>query len=297
MSNPIRDSLHSYHSVLPRPTASPARQTSFQQAAIQAQQAQISFVTDEGDVVTLSHAQSQAQAISATQQLTPVGFGQNFTLASLNIENFALSVQGDLSEEELADIKNLMEDLTDIATDFFNGELGAAMVGAMSLGDMGSISELAATFSYTAAVSTQASANMAHGHPLPIFDPSAFNLADELDDEMEAEELVGNQYVDMLQAQWQQVVEMLDKAHEVREEQEAVQPAEPQTATDTAQKMMERIKDTVTEHPRLSPFAGAFADKAIKDAMDLSEHKEMIKSANQLRKDIHKELRDWLVAI
>ena len=66
MSNPIRDSLCSNpYQALPRQNPSRTSQTSFQQAAIQAQQAQISFVTDEGDVVTLSHSHSQSYAISA----------------------------------------------------------------------------------------------------------------------------------------------------------------------------------------------------------------------------------------
>ena len=299
MSNPIRDSLYSYYPVLPQSNPAASRQSSFQQATVQAQQSQISLVTEEGDVVTLSHSQSQAQAITASQGVTPVSFGQSFTLASLDTENVAFSVQGDLSEEEQADIEDLVDDLFDIANDFFNGQMGAAMAGAMNLGDMGSVSELSATFSYVAAVSTQ----VTNSHPMPALGPSPFSLMEEFHEIAEEDDLPENQYVDLLRGQWEQIEEILDHAQEVREEHEANQPVEShepleyQTADDAAHDMVERIKDTIAEHPRLSPFASAFADKAIENALDSKEQKELIKSANQLRKDIRKELSDWLVEI
>ncbi len=297
MSNPIRDSLCSYHSALPKQSLSRASNTTFQQAALEAQQAQILFVTDEGDVVTLSHSQSQSYAISASQRTTPVSFGQNFTLASLDVENLTFSVQGDLSDEELADIEELMGDLMDIATNFFNGQLDAAMAGAINLGDMGSISKLSATFSYVAAVSTQASSQMSATHPLPTFGAEPYNLLEEFQKQTAANDSVDNQYADMLRAQWQQILEMLDHADEVDEAQESSQPDVVQTTADTAHQMVQRIKDTITEHPRLSPFAMAFADKAIESALDHPHHNEMLKSAEHLRKDIHKELSDWMVNI
>jgi len=299
MSNPIRDSLCSnpYHA-LPKQTPSRTSQTSFQQAAIQAQQAQISFVTDEGDVVTLSHSHSQSYAISASQNATPVSFGQNFTLANLDAENLSFSVQGDLSDEELADIKELMGNLIDIATNFFNGQTDAAMTGAMNLGDMGSISQLSATFSYVTAVSTQASAQVSNGHPLPTFGDGLSNLLEEFQKQLAADGAVDNQYDDMLRAQWQQILDMLDHTDEVESAQESSQAVTPQSAADTAHQMVQRIKDTITEHPKLSPFATAFADKAIKSAFDHSHHKGMAdKSMDHMRRDVHKKLSDWMVNI
>lgn len=139
MSDPIRNSLFSYAPFSATPSSTQTKQSSFQQVAAQAQQAQITLVTDEGDIVTLSRSGVQAQAVSTAQPNTPVGYGQQYTIASLNIDSLSVAVQGDLSEEELADIKRLVGDLVDIATNFFSGSINAAdavLAGTTALNDM-----------------------------------------------------------------------------------------------------------------------------------------------------------------
>ena len=85
---------------------------SYSEAMSQRSQADISFTTAEGDVVTLSNYQEQAYTLASEKWASPLQQGMNFTASTLNVDAFSFSVQGDLNEEELADIQNLMDDLS-----------------------------------------------------------------------------------------------------------------------------------------------------------------------------------------
>lgn len=302
MTDPIRNGLPSYMPTLAAPVSSyKTRQNSFQQTSIQAQETHITLVTKEGDIVTLSRSTAQSNSISATHINTPIGNGQYYTIASLSADSLSVGVQGDLNEEELADIKNLVDDLTHIASDFFSGKASASdtvLAGAMTLSDMGSVSQLSASFSYTAAISSQ----LAEAHPVPVFDPGPDSLTAQKDELAALQESSALEYGDILRSQWQQITEFLD-----RDDEDEHQAQLTKADTDTTQKMMNRIKETITQHPRLSPFALALADKAVdkaanhkpdnqqQDRAHLSKkldktHKTIDKTRNHRSNKIHRDI-------
>lgn len=297
MTDPIHPSLPSYMPNLATPASSyKTRQSSFQQTALQAQETQITLVTNEGDIVTLSRSTAQSNSISATQSITSTGNGQHYTIASLKADSLSIGIQGDLNEEELTDIKNLVDDLVSIASNFFSGKANASdtvLAGAMALSDMGSVSQLSASFSYTAAISNQLTA-----HPVPAFNPETASLIEQEHELAALERSSTLQYGDILRAQWEQITEFLDHAHEARSEQVDQQTQLAKTDTDTTQKMLDRIKKTMIKHPRTSPFSLALAEKAIEKAAKLPPgqmQSDMVHMRNKLQTSLFKEFTDWML--
>lgn len=298
MTDSIRNTLPSYMPNLATPTASyKSRQSSFQQAALQAQETNITLVTNEGDIVTLSRSTTQSTSISANQTITPVGNGQHYTIASLKADSLSVGIQGDLNEEELEDIKELVDDLVNIASNFFSGKANASdtvLAGAMALSDMGSVSQLSASFSYTAAISSQ----ITEYHPVPAFSPETANLIEQGHELETLQRSSPLQYGDTLRAQWEQITEFLDHAPERRSEHTEQQTRLPNTdIADATQEMLERIKEIVAQHPRISPFSLALADRAIEKAAIPADQaqKDIAHISNQLKNSLFREFTDWLL--
>lgn len=299
MTNPIRNGLPlpSYMPYLTTPAAYETKQSSFQQTALQAQETNITLVTNEGDIVTLSRSTAQLNDISVAQRSTAIGSGQQYTIASLNADSLSVGIQGDLNEEELADIKKLVDDLVGIAGNFFSGKTNASetvMAGTMALSDMGSVSQLSANFSYTAAISSR----LTEDHPVPTLNPEAIKRFEEKYELAALERPSTLQYGDMVRAQWEQITEFLDHAHEERSKQIEQQSHLPKTDTETTKKMLARIKETVAQHPRISPFSLALADRAIDKAAEIppgQTQKDIAHISNQLKNSIFREFTDWLL--
>ncbi|NOR11457.1 MAG: hypothetical protein GQ541_08215, partial [Desulfovibrionaceae bacterium] len=119
MSNSIANYLPSYN-----PYNQPAngyRSESFQQTAEKQRDSHISITTDEGDVVTISSSYAMAMAYSSSEEFSPGMWNQSFTAMSLESSTFSMTIEGDLNEEELQDIKHLLQDLKKIAKAFFHG--------------------------------------------------------------------------------------------------------------------------------------------------------------------------------
>ena len=261
----------------------------------QAQNADITLTTREGDRITInsqsimSHERRIDGSLNGSQRLLEQSMAAN---------GMSFTVQGDLNDQEIADLTALLDDLNGIATDFFSGDLEEAVNGAMNIGDMGSISKLEATFSQTSLLSEFLSVP----HPIPDLSGQQSDLfAKGFDDEPLA--LPSGQGVtDLLAAQWQQFLEALNSP----DAPEAAPPpsARPQqqgpnlanSAGDTAKAMLERSKETMTAHPRLTSLMPSVAELAIQQARRLFEQ---TLPAAQLAKDtsaaFNKSFNSWLL--
>ncbi|RJX27017.1 MAG: hypothetical protein C4531_14550 [Desulfurivibrio sp.] len=300
MTSPIQQNNAAPYHQAPR-LSSPGLQKDYQsysEAMSQRSQADISFTTAEGDVVTLSNYQEQAYALASEKWASPLQQGMNFTTSALSVDAFSFSVQGDLSEEELADIQNLMNDLTSIAEHFFSGNLAAAMDQAMNIGDMGSISQLSASFSYQA--SWSASSQITDYHPVPASADLGDSLADifaelpEIAEEAHTEEM---KYAEMLQAQWQQIKEFLEtKNAEPQAAADAVLPRQDEHVP-AARRMMNRVQETVAKHPRLAPFGPSLVHEAIAGKTEGMEHPALSSRKNMLKDNFLQEFSNWLYAV
>ncbi|MBU4260690.1 MAG: hypothetical protein KKC76_02260 [Proteobacteria bacterium] len=286
---------------------------SYSEAMSQRSAANISFTTAEGDVVTISNYQEQAYSLASEKWATPLQQGMTFTASVLNVDASSLSVQGDLNEEELADIQNLMVDLTSIAEEFFNGNLGEAMDQAMNIGDMGSISQLSASFSYQA--SWSASSQITDYHPVPAAEDGGDSLVDifavlpEVVEQAHTDEM---KYAEMLQAQWKQIKEFLeaktaDPASTTTDSAVAQETAPVVTTNSTitqdnenipaARKMMNRMRKTVARHPRLAPFGLSLAHEAIDNKSEGIRPPAQFSQKNMLKDNFLQEFTDWMYAV
>jgi hypothetical protein len=259
--------------------------------------ANISLTTAEGDTVLIATNQQQASAVAAQTWTSPLQQGMNFTAASLNSSSFHLSVNGDLSQEELADIQALLTDLSAIAGSFFSGDLDKAMGEAMNLGDMGSIARLSASFSYTATWSL--STRLAEYHPLPTAANQTGSLQDlfarlpEMIDEARTEEL---KYAEMLQAQWQQIKDFL-AANQADAPPEDRPGDGGEEHVPTARRLMNRIEQTVARHPRLAPFSVPLAHEAIARETENGQHPALSGRKDMLKDNFLQEWTKWLYAV
>jgi len=166
--------MNSISSYSPSLSASPGFQEAYQsyselQAArlsvSESQSKDITIFTDEGDRVTISSNQ-QCQ----TQHLTYEGLarkrfsgeyqGHAITKESLamvkgerfeseNSGSISISVEGDLNEQELKDIKRALKKIDKIMTDFLHrGDMVDAAVKSMEIGKLDTIASLEANYRY-----------------------------------------------------------------------------------------------------------------------------------------------------
>ena len=108
----------------------------------------ISLATAEGDKVTISAKSAlHASFIGYDYRGRLNGNEVNLSGRSLQVSaenSFAISVEGDLSEEELADIEKLVAKIEKLGADFFSQPLGDSLTQTLDLGDLDSISSFAA---------------------------------------------------------------------------------------------------------------------------------------------------------
>jgi|GEM_PF-441484 len=91
------------------------------------------LTTKEGDKITIKAASSEGLAVEAR-----AGRGNNSSSA-LNAsysssQSFSLSIEGDLNEAELGAINDLLGQVNDLASQFFDGNLDVAFDQAMNMG-------------------------------------------------------------------------------------------------------------------------------------------------------------------
>lgn len=131
--------------------SSSASSASYQGYEFQRQQNfEFELTTQEGDRVTIS-ANSFAQLALASEQAQSGGASYSgVSFQSSSDKEFALAVQGDLNKDELAAINQLLEQVVDLAGDFYSGDIGSAFAKAMELGyDSQQISEFSLDLSQT----------------------------------------------------------------------------------------------------------------------------------------------------
>lgn len=92
------------------------------------------LTTKEGDKITIKASSSEGLALEAGR----AGRGNNSS-GALNAsysssQSFSLSIEGDLNEDELTAINDLLGRVNDLAGQFFNGNLDAAFDQAMNMG-------------------------------------------------------------------------------------------------------------------------------------------------------------------
>lgn len=92
------------------------------------------LTTKEGDKVTIKATSSEGFAVEAGR----AGRGDN-SVNALNAsysasQSFSLSIEGELSEDELGAINDLLGKVNDLASEFFDGDLDVAFDQAMSMG-------------------------------------------------------------------------------------------------------------------------------------------------------------------
>ncbi|MDC4202947.1 MAG: hypothetical protein MPW14_14340 [Candidatus Manganitrophus sp.] len=117
--------------------------------------AEISILTDEGDVVTISGASSmKAKYLRYDSQGRSVG-GEAESAKVLRIsvrQRFSISIQGDLSEEERADIDRLLGVIEDTFLGALDGNSDTTDPQRPSA-DLGSLASVSASFKYSAKIS------------------------------------------------------------------------------------------------------------------------------------------------
>jgi len=138
------------------------------------------LTTQDGDRVTIS-ANSFAQVALASEQAQSGGVSYSaVSFESSSEQEFALAVQGDLSKDELAAINQLLEQVVDLAGDFYSGDIGSAFAKAMELGyDSQQIAEFSLDLSQT--TQTKAVAAYQELEPVSVWDkPSVAQGFDQL---------------------------------------------------------------------------------------------------------------------
>lgn len=277
------------------PAAQPRPQDfSLQQTAMQSRQTEITMTTSEGDRVTLSSSLENLQAL----QYNATGTGQNisFVAARLSMANFSITVEGDLNDQELADINSLVKDLSKIAKDFFKGHMDQAMTKAMDIGDTGTINGFAAAFVSTSMTSSQ----LTEHHPIPALSPDTMGsdatTAASANDPLDQPSLT-----DLLRGQWEQLKKVLEQqlaptyeAPATFQEMSGIQPATA-SPTETTQTMMDRAATTMADNPRLSPFIQPLADRVIDNvAAGMQKSANVQGLANRLHHEFAQALQQWL---
>jgi hypothetical protein len=92
------------------------------------------LTTKEGDKITIKAASSEGLAIEAGRAGRGNQSGGTLNASYSSSDSFSLSVEGDLSEDELSAVNELLGRVNDLAGQFFDGNLDSAFEQAMALG-------------------------------------------------------------------------------------------------------------------------------------------------------------------
>lgn len=270
---------------------------SYRQTASEHQRASIFIKTKEGDTVRIS------ENYSTMQKTAMQGYGDDLSLLSSEImtqNSEFIQVKGDLNQQELADLGNLLNDLSTIAGDFFSGNFDDAVAGAMNLGDMGSLAKVDASFSNT----TSLTSALTSYHPLPDASADLFNDLMAQNAQINDKQDLDNEALsinDRLKSQWQQFLGYLEDQSGVDTKEKHhghhKHNDEPGAkAADVGQAMLARAKDTLQSHPRLSPHMPALGDLALDKVPALNDNKH---ARHDFIKDMRQNFRDafsqWMV--
>lgn len=281
----------SFAPYLPAPslsqTSPPSRTNDFvhERYHARSEEVTISLTTREGDQISIRQS-AMSEHINAQHKKDTTLPALDMRLASAGM---SLSIQGDLSDQELADLSTLLGDLSVIADDFFNGNLTKAMTGAMNINDMGTISTLEATFSRTSVLANY----LEVPHPLPSFNDQQHDPL--LNEVMgRAADPKTPPMLDSLTAQWQQFLDALTE-QDVLPSRQPPPPSDISTAM-TGRQMFERSQQTMSSHPRLTPLLPSVAELALNRVMrQFDQGLEASQLAKDVSRHFNREFNDWLL--
>jgi hypothetical protein len=176
-------------------------------------EAGLTIRTREGDVVTLSTSSfsemdayeysSSGEMSSKQGQVQAAYTEREITLTSG--ESFSFSVQGDLNEQELADIEAIVKGIDEIIGEMAEGDMGDAISKAMSMGTYDSVSM------YEADISVERSYSMYSETRTASYDRLGRDMAEQLP---AAEEPVAERGVDAGMTFLDKVAELLEAQEE-----------------------------------------------------------------------------------
>ncbi|HCS64533.1 MAG TPA: hypothetical protein DIW64_10915 [Cellvibrio sp.] len=92
------------------------------------------LTTKEGDKVTIKATSSEGLAVEAGRAVRGNNSVSALNASYSSSQSFSLSIEGELSEEELGAINDLLGKVNDLASEFFDGDLDVAFDQAMNMG-------------------------------------------------------------------------------------------------------------------------------------------------------------------
>ncbi len=112
----------------------------------------VTLVTGDGDRVTLSSVtdrQASFEVYNASGSIN--GTSSNSRMETFNLssgKSMSISVEGELSEQERADIALVASTVDKMATEFFDGDVDAALASILDSGGAGTVSSISASMSH-----------------------------------------------------------------------------------------------------------------------------------------------------
>ena len=287
--------------------------STFEQTLAQVQSTSFSLTTAEGDQVTLSDLSQNYQYTQAIGWFNPASSGVNYASSSTSAEAMGISVQGDLNEQELADITKLVGELTSIASTFFSGDQQGAMARAMDFGEMsmGSVSSLSATFSRQTVTQTRLTSHS----PLPAMEDLNDLKLKDIYDTLGTNTSGEPDYATVLEARWQQILKALDEMKakemdglfarrmdptplpvtEMAAEPSALPAGPPEERA--ARQMLSHMEQLLSDHPQLTPFAKALGTNAMETAARQPEQglPDTARALGDLKTAFLNQLHQWFL--
>lgn len=141
----------------------------------------LTIKTREGDIVTLSSSRfaqfnsseynSRGEIQTDTGNALITQHTREITLTTG--DQFSFSVQGDLNEQELADIEAIVKGVDGIVAEVVQGDMEEAVAQAMAMGNYSSVSMYSADISYERSYSMTEQTSSVASNPLSASDPDA----------------------------------------------------------------------------------------------------------------------------
>ncbi len=138
----------------------------------------LSIVTAEGDKVTLSTSAS-FQGIGVTYNARGVAEGQAISLRSNALEGAFLSqkhitIEGDLNEQEIQDIKKIVNQVNGLRQDVVSGDLNPILANGQQIAATGSISSVDLHIQHSESISVEQT-SLRHTQERPAYPTRAIN--------------------------------------------------------------------------------------------------------------------------
>lgn len=115
--------------------------------------ANLTVLTADGDKVTISR-KSESQVAYASYNFLGERDGQTTSYRETSLEfdrrnQFQLSVEGDLSQQERADLEKLVQKIDKVIKKFLKGDVDGARAKALQIGNLGSLSRVDLSVEHT----------------------------------------------------------------------------------------------------------------------------------------------------